>query len=74
MDFIKPEPDLEGELYLTSHNDNQLTDEDPLSIKFPVANYENEVSFNSLHYYIYNSEVPPFMSINLYHPDLNAHL
>jgi hypothetical protein len=48
MDFIKPEPDPDGEAFLTfSYNDNQLIDvkqdEDPLLIRFPVK-ADNEVS------------------------------
>jgi hypothetical protein len=49
MDFIKPEPDTDGEAFLTfSCNENQLIDvkqdEDPLLIRFPVK-IDNEVSY-----------------------------
>jgi hypothetical protein len=52
MDFIKPEPDPDGEAFQTfSYNENQLIDvkqdEDPLLIRFPVKT-DNEVSFVSI--------------------------
>jgi hypothetical protein len=52
MNFIKPEPDPDGEAFLTfSCNDSQLIDvkqdEDPLLIRFPVKT-DNEVSCISI--------------------------
>ena len=49
MDFIKCEPDSDGELYPTSsQNQNLLNDvkedEDPLFISYPLMKTENEVS------------------------------
>jgi hypothetical protein len=49
MDFMKLEPVPEGESYLAFPcHENQLVDvkenEDPLLMKFPVTNSENEVS------------------------------
>ncbi|PNF19955.1 hypothetical protein B7P43_G10369, partial [Cryptotermes secundus] len=46
MNFMKPEPDPDGESYQSYHNENQLidTEEDkgPIVIKFPVMNSEYE--------------------------------
>jgi hypothetical protein len=52
MDFIKCEPDSDGESYSTSsQKQNLLTDvkedEDPLFISYPLMKTENEVSFTS---------------------------
>jgi hypothetical protein len=52
MDFIKPEPDTDGEAFLTfSCNESQLIevkqDEDPLLIRFPLKT-DNEVSYLSI--------------------------
>lgn len=52
MDFIKREPDTDGEGFLTfSCNESQLIevkqDEDPLLIRFPVK-ADNEVSYISI--------------------------
>lgn len=48
VDFIKSEPDSDSEVYLTSHNENGMIEvkeeEDPLLIRFPVTQDENEVS------------------------------
>jgi hypothetical protein len=48
MDFIKPEPESDGDSYSApSYNESWLPDikaEDPLLIRFPVMKTENEVS------------------------------
>ena len=49
MEFVKPEPEPDGESYLTSDYDtNELTgvkeDTDPLLIKCPCIKMEDEVS------------------------------
>jgi len=52
MEFIKtePEPEPDGESYLTSaYDQNEITgvreDEDPLLVKCPFIKTENEVSY-----------------------------
>lgn len=49
MEFIKPEPNPDGEMCPTSFvNGNHLTDikedEDPLFIRYPLMKAENEVN------------------------------
>jgi hypothetical protein len=49
MDFMKPEPEPDGESYLAfssseNHWVNVKGNEDPLLMKFPVTYSENEVS------------------------------
>jgi hypothetical protein len=48
MDFIKLEPESDGDSYSApSYNESRLPDikaEDPLLIRFPVMKTENEVS------------------------------
>jgi hypothetical protein len=52
MDFIKPEPDPDGEHYWTSQSENEFIyekeKEDPLLIRLPVMKAENEVSYISV--------------------------
>jgi hypothetical protein len=50
MDFMKPEPDPDGESFLTYQDENKLIDieeKDAIIMKFPVKNSEYEVSHMS---------------------------
>lgn len=54
MDFMKPEPDPDRESYIAFFcNENELVgmkeNEDPLLMKFPVTDSENEVSHLSVY-------------------------